>query len=420
MISKKIAIIGGGASGLFAAISAKRENTNCEIFVFERLNRVGKKILATGNGQCNISNINAGNTFLKKGKQLPVFYHGENPDFALFALKTLNVEKTIDFFESLGMLTQKINDKLYPLTLNASTVVDILRLYCEKLKVNFVVDCTISEIKKNKNIFLINGEQFDSVIVCCGGKSSPHLGSDGSGYKLLTNFGHKCTTLSPAITQIKTETNFVKQLKGIKVNANVSIYVNNNKIRSDYGQILFAEYGLSGPPIFQLSLIASKNYDKNTVIQLDFMPEWDVNYISEKIKNIILNPFTLNLTNELLLSPFINKRLGQVIIKYCGLPLNQESKSLSQMDISKIATAIKHFKLKVTGVQGFNNAQVTAGGILTKDFDDKTMESLIVKNIYACGEILDITGDCGGFNLQWAFSSGYLAGKSAAREFNLK
>lgn len=415
MNNKKIAIIGGGASGLFTALCIKNEKRNCDVFIYEQLNRVGKKLLATGNGQCNMTNINAGNAVLVNGKYLPAFYHGNNVEFAAFALKTFNVDNTINFFESLGMLTQVIDDRVYPLTLNASTVVDVLRYSCEKNGVNIILNEGVNKILKVSNKFNINGKIFDSVIVCAGGKSSPHLGSNGSGYKLLEHFGHNCSKLFPSITQIKTETDFVKQLKGIKIDSNASIYVNGKLIRSEYGQVLFADYGLSGPPILQLSLIAAENYLANTIIELDFMPNFDENYISERIRNIIFNPFAVNLTNELLLSPILNKRLGQVILKYCNLPLNSLSDSLTEDEIGEITKAIKHFKLKVNGVQGFNNAQVTAGGILTKDFDDKTMESKLVDNLFACGEILDITGDCGGFNLQWAFSSGFLAGKNAAK-----
>lgn len=407
-----IAIIGGGASGLFAAITALSSGTEFSVTIFEKLSRVGKKLLATGNGRCNITNENC----LAFKKNALLHYHGENPAFASFALKKFTKDDLIDFFSQNGLILRKEDDKYYPFSEQAGTVLDFLRLKCEILGAKIITDTKIEKIKKAKDKFLINNCKFDKVIVACGGKSSPHLGSDGSGYKLLEHFSHKTTRLYPAITQIKTETEFVKQLKGIKADALCQIYVNNNPIRAEFGQVLFADYGLSGPPIFQLSGIAAKNYDKNCTISLDFMNNKSVSYVKNLIYTVLGNPFTYPLSTENLLSMILNKRLGQVIIKYCGFKLNKDAYELSDEDITLIASAVKNFKLKVTGVSGFQNAQVTAGGVKTIDFNEQTMESKLVKNLYACGEILDIDGDCGGYNLQWAFSSAYLAAKSAIGE----
>ncbi|MBQ5591100.1 MAG: NAD(P)/FAD-dependent oxidoreductase [Clostridia bacterium] len=412
----KIAIIGGGASGLFSAITALTFGKNVEITIFEQLNRVGKKLLATGNGRCNITNEFANATSLVDHQEIPRFYHGNNKEFALFALKKFSQNDLIRFFEENGLILKKEEDKYYPFSEQAGTIVDFLRFKCEMLGVNFVTECKITEIVKNGNSFLINGQLFDKVIVACGGKSSPHLGSDGSGYDLLKKFGHKTTELSPAITQIKTETEFVKQLKGIKIDALCSIFVNDKLIRSEYGQVLFADYGLSGPPIFQLSRIASKNYDKNCYITLDFLNEFSENQVYDLIIKTLNQPFTYPLKAENLLSLILNKRLGQIIVKSCGYKLDKDAYELSDKEIRIISKKIKNFKLNVKGVNGFQNAQVTAGGLDTCDFDDKTMQSKLIKNLYAIGEILDIDGDCGGFNLQWAFSSGYIAAMNAIGE----
>lgn len=408
----KIAIIGGGASGMFAAITALSSEKEVSVTIFEKMNRVGKKILATGNGRCNITNEFAD----RQHNNLPVHFHGEEPDFALYALNQFNQNSLIEFLESNGVLLRKENDKYYPFSEQAGTILDFLRLKCEMLGTEFVTDTKIEKIISKNQKFIVNSKEFDKVIVACGGKSSPHLGSDGSGYNLLSDFGHKTTKLFPAITQIKTETEFVKQLKGIKVDAICRIFVNNKLKREEFGQVLFADYGLSGPPIFQLSRIAALNYDKNCFITLDFMPKLLNKDVYKLIKSIIDNPFTYPITSENLLSLFINKRLGQIIIKSCGHKLNKDVYELSNNDLMQIADKIKSFKLKVTGVSGFQNAQVTAGGISTKDFNDKTMESKLQKGLYACGEILDIDGDCGGFNLQWAFSSGFVSAKSAIGE----
>lgn len=411
-----LGIIGGGASGLFAAITALSSKSNVRVTVFEQLNRVGKKILATGNGRCNITNEFADAEISDENGIKPAHYHGESAGFALYALKNFNQKNLIDFFAENGLILRKENDKYYPFSEQAGTVLDFLRLKCEMLGAEIKCGIKIEKIKIKDNKFIINNQVFDKVIVACGGKSSPHLGSDGSGYKLLEHFGHKTSHLYPAITQIKTETEFVKQLKGIKADANCKIFVDNTVIREEFGQVLFADYGLSGPPIFQLSRIAAKNYNKNCCISLDFMNEKSQNEVFSLIKSVLDAPFTYPLTCENLLSLFLNKRLGQVIVKSCGFKLNKDAYELNENQIMQIAEKIKDFRIKVTGVNGFQNAQVTAGGVLTDDFEKKTMESKLQKGLFACGEILDIDGDCGGYNLQWAFSSGYLAAKSAIGE----
>lgn len=408
----KIAIVGGGASGLFAAITALSSGAQVSVTVFEQLNRVGKKLLATGNGRCNITNENACEIINNK----PTHYHGEHSEFVCYALNKFTTKSLIDYLYNNGLILRKENDKYYPYSEQAGTVLDFLRLKCEMLGVNLITDTKVNSIVKSKNKFVINNQYFDKVIVACGGKSSPHLGSDGSGYKLLESFGHKKTKLFPAITQIKTQNDLIKQLKGIKADAMCSIFVNKKLIRQEFGQVLFADYGLSGPPIFQLSGIAAKNYEKDCVISLDLMNDKEINEIENLIKKVIDNPFTYPLNAENLLTLLLNKRLGQVVLKYCGKKMNEDIYSFTDKDIKNIAYSIKNFKLKVTGVSGFQNAQVTSGGIQTQDFDDKTMESKLVDGLYACGEVLDITGDCGGYNLQWAFSSGYVAAKSAIGE----
>lgn len=411
-----LGIIGGGASGLFAAITALTYGNGVNVTIFEQLNRVGKKLLATGNGRCNITNEFADKEIIVQENKKPLYYHGENPHFALYALKNFNQKDLIDYFTENGLLLRKENDKYYPFSEQAGTVLDFLRLKCEMLGAEIITGVKVEKIEFNNDKFIINNRKFDKVIVACGGKSSPHLGSDGSGYKLIEHFGHKTTRLYPAITQIKTETEFVKQLKGIKSDANCKIFVDNKVIREEFGQVLFADYGLSGPPIFQLSRIAAQNYNRNCYISLDFMAEKSKNEVFSLIKSVLDTPFTYPLTCENLLSLFLNKRLGQVIIKSCGIKLNKDAYELNENQIMQIAERIKDFRIKVIGVSGFQNAQVTAGGICTFDFDEKTMESKLKKGLFACGEILDIDGDCGGFNLQWAFSSGYLAAKSAIGE----
>ena len=406
---KRIAIIGGGVSGLFCAITLLQSENAPQVTIFEKMNRVGKKILATGNGRCNITNENA--------DKIERFY-GENPTFPKYVLESFTPNNLIDYLAENGLILRKENDKYYPFSEQAGTVLDFLRLKCEILGANILVDKKIEKIIQRNGRFIVNNQEFDCVVIACGGKSSPHLGSDGSGYELFKSFNHTITPLLPAITQIKTENQFTKQLKGIKADANLSIFVNNKLIRRDFGQILFADYGISGPPAFQLSAIAAKNYNNNCYVSLDFMPKFSVEQVKKQIQKIIANPFTYPLKAENLLTLLLNKRLGQVIVKSCEININQDVYELSEAKIAQIAEKIKDFKLKVTGVNGFNNAQITFGGAKTDEFDSKTLQSKIVKNLYACGEILDVNGDCGGFNLQWAFSSAVAVARAINGENN--
>lgn len=395
---KKIAIIGGGASGLFAAIAAKNENT-C-VTIYEKEKRVGRKILATGNGRCNMTNMTANIDD----------YHGSDVGFINFAIDTFWVNRTLDLFESMGILWKEEEDgKVYPYSDTASSVLDVLRRRVSELGICTVCDFAVKNIKKHGNAFVLDNGQgqnntFDKVIIATGGKAGTQLGSDGSGYKLLKSFGHKITDVYPSLVQIKTETDTVKKLKGIKVNAKVSI----GKM-SKTGEVLFADYGISGPPVFWLSSYIGDK--KETVI--DIMPEYSYAQVYDMIAlrcknlgNVPLEDFFVGM---------INKRVAQALLKHIGIePLSRLAGTLSQKEIKSVASVIKGLKLKIEGTASWNNAQVTKGGADVTQFNPHTMESKLVKGLYACGEVLDIDGDCGGYNLQWAWSSGYIAGSAAS------
>ena len=404
--TKKTAIIGGGAAGLAAAIFIKQNDRNMNVTVFERLERVGKKLLATGNGRCNISNKNCRQTALNGGLSVCAHYFGHDRAFPMRALSAFDNDDLRQWLLDMGMPCVYENDKMFPYSLCASTVLDVLRLKCENSGAQVRVDSPVDDISEKGGKFIVNGERFDYVIVACGGKAQPKLGSNGSGYALLKKFGHKCTELLPSITQIKTQTELTRSLKGLKFQANVSIYKGNEHIRSEYGQLLFTDYGISGPPAFAISRTASQFGESgNCSIKIDFMPEYDFGEVKALIDNIASNPFCNDMTAKDMLIPLMHGRLAQVIIKYSKIALNTPIKQLKPQDIKRICGSIKAFTIVCTGVQGFNAAQVTAGGILTADFDDATMQSKLKKGLFAVGEVLDVDGDCGGYNLQWAFSS---------------
>lgn len=381
-----VAIIGGGAAGLFAACVLKKYGV--PFTLFEREARVGKKLLATGNGRCNLSNM-----------ELDISrYHGQT-EFAEFALSEFNQYSLMDFLREIGILCTTENDKIFPRSLQASSVLDMLRLYVGEI----AVETEVLSIKKEKNKYNLNttkGQmQFEKVIVCPGGKVSRKLSGGGS-YNLLCDLGYTLTKLSPAIVQLKCDG--TKALEGIKTDALVSV-----GDRKEFGEVLFTSYGLSGPPILQVSRDAKgKQLKLDIANDLSFKEITDILTERKQLKHLTL---------ENLFTGILNKKIGQYVLKRAEVvPLSRNVESLTNHEIKAIASVVKGLTFEITDTNGFDNAQVTAGGIDVKDFNPETMESKIHKGLYAVGEILNIDGDCGGFNLQWAFSSAYIAARSAA------
>ncbi len=402
-----VIIIGGGAAGLLSAVYLKKQNPQLNIRILEALPRVAKKLLLTGNGRCNISNKNIN---LSR-------YHGDNVYFAEYALNKYNLEFTQSFFESIGVDFVFEGDKAFPASLQAGSVVDCLRFAAEELGVLIHTDTKVTNIQILKDKYRIWADKLsfvcDTVIVAAGLFSGGYkCGSDGSMFELLKKSGFKTVKTTPAIVQLKTENEITKQLKGIKVDANVSLKCGEKTLRQEFGEVLFCDYGLSGPPVMQISREVSRSKNSMT-LSLDIMPEISLNDLKAKIKARALNLSQRPL--EEFFTGMLQKRIGQVVLKQCGLKLSDKAEVLNNSLIDCIAKIIKAFDFKVLDTTGFVNSQVTAGGISTDEFFDKTMESKTYKSFYAVGEILDIDGDCGGFNLQWAWSSAFCAADNILR-----
>ncbi len=396
----EIAVIGGGASGLAAAITAAKDGNN--VTIYERQSRVGRKLLATGNGRCNLSNAGVS----------PERYHGADPDFASYALTRFDVNAVLDFFHSLGLLTVTEPDgRIYPFSDQAGSVVDVLRFAAEEAGASVKTGAEVYGIERKDGRFAVkydDGENAaDKVIICCGGMAGTKLGGTKSGYELLKSLGHSATKLYPSLVQIKTDNTFVKSLKGVRADASVKITSDGGTAESA-GEVQFTEYGLSGPAVFEVSRAASVAKDGFTV-SLDLMRDVSSDDVSDMIRK---RKKTLqSITLENLLTGMLHNRLGRTVLRYAGFDLNMPAASLSDDDVEIITSAVKNFTLKGVGALGFDNAQVTAGGIKTSEFNPETLESRLVPGLYAAGEVLDIDGDCGGFNLQWAWASGMLAGR---------
>ncbi len=393
-----IAIIGGGASGIFAALAAA-ENEKNAVTIYERGARIGRKILASGNGRCNMTNINAAENN----------YYGGNTAFIRYAVENFWVNEALDMFSRMGVL-YKVEDggRVYPYSDQASSVLDSLRREIDRRGINVVCGFDVEGIRKANGKFEITpykGQPVyaDKVIIACGGKAAPDLGANGGGYEILKSFGHTVTELHPSLVQLKTYGDTAKKLKGIKINARVTLGKN-----SEYGEVLFTDYGLSGPAVFSLT----SRYNTQKTISLDIMNEYSFSEVADMLKNRRKSFSETNL--EDFFTGMLNKRVGQVILKtVIGSPLSRKAGTLTDAEIKKTAAAIKKWEFEITGTMSWNNAQVTKGGARTDEFDPETMESRLARGLYACGEVLDIDGDCGGFNLQWAWSSGYIAGKNA-------
>ncbi len=396
-----IIIIGGGAAGLLSAVYLKKQNPRLQIRVLEALPRVGKKLAVTGNGRCNITNKNIN---INR-------YHGTDVAFAEYALNKYDIRFTADFFESIGVPFIYESDKAFPASLQAGSVVDCLRFAAEENGVIIHTDTKVTNIQILKNQYRVWADKIsfvcDTVIVATGLYSGGYkCGSDGSMFELLKKSGFKTVNTTPAIVQLKTENDITKQLKGIKVDANVTLKSGERVIRQDFGEVLFCDYGLSGPPVMQISREVPRNKNSMT-LSLDIMPEISLNDLKTKIKARTVNLSQRSL--EEFFTGMLQKRVGQVILKQCGLKLSDKAEILNDKIIDRIAKMIKSFDFKVLDTTGFVNSQVTAGGISTDEFESNTMMSKKYDRFYAVGEILDIDGDCGGFNLQWAWSSSFCA-----------
>lgn len=409
-MQQTLAIIGGGASGLCAAVYAGQLGSFDCILLLERGPRVGRKLLATGNGRCNLTN----RFFTEQN------YHGARPAFTRPAFAKYNLEQVLTFFEGLGLLFQEGEQgKLYPRSLQAASVLDALRFEADAFGVQTQCDVTVTEIQPLPNGFslsLSDGQTLfaNKVLVATGGIASPKLGGCDNGYQLLRKLGHTITPTQPSIVQLKTDTSTTKPLSGIKFEGVASLWDKDRLLRQETGEILFTDYGLSGPPILQLSCTATHLVGRKghaPQISLDLLPEYSEKELySFLYQRMYARPDTL-LENFFL--GILQKRLGQTVLKAAGIaPLSRSASSMSRPEITALVQQLKGWRLPVTGTNGFANAQVTAGGADTTQFDAQTMESKLVPGLYACGEVLDIDGDCGGFNLQWAWSSAMLAVES--------
>jgi len=396
-----VCIIGAGASGMAAALTAAENGHH--VILLERQARVGRKLLSTGNGRCNLTNLQAG---------LPGHYHGDAAFAgAVLGRGDLNVPSTLDWFASLGLLTAAENSgRVYPYSNMAGSVLDVLRFALDDPRIELHTGCVVTAIRVKDHTFTIQTEEAvftaDAVILAAGGAAGGKLGGVMDGYRLAKGLGHHRTALAPSLVQLKTDPTYPRALKGVKAQAAVRILRGGQTLAETSGEVLFTEYGVSGPAVFDVSRCAAAGGD-GLVCELDLLPDWDEAKTLSWLRN--RQSAMAGREAQSLLTGLFHTRLGQILCKVSGFTA-QSAASLTESDLRRVARTVHHFALPVTGTCGFDQAQVTAGGLRTDEFDPRTLQSRLVPGFYACGEVLDVDGDCGGYNLQWAWSSGRLAG----------
>ena len=401
----RVAIIGAGASGLVCAIEAARKAHH--VTVFEKNSKVGRKILATGNGRCNISNENI--TLSR--------YHGEAPHAAKEALRRFDTSTCKAYFRALGLeMREGEEGRLYPMSHQASSVVDMLLHEARSLGVHFVLECEVLQIEKKGTEFVVHTKEqkhsFDVCVIATGSVAMPTLGSSGSGYGFAKALGHNVIEPYPSLVQFISDEPHLKEASGVKVDAGVELYIDNQKRQSVQGDLLFTAYGLSGSAILDVSRMASKAFveGERVHVVLDLLPTLSREALTSLLQKRMSIAKEKSLS--LWLEGIIPKKLAHFIIQNTKLGHIKEASMLGAKEIKKIVFAFKALRIDICDTKGFESAEVCAGGVDVRELDAKNLMSQKMKNLYFCGEVLDIDGDCGGFNLHFAWASGYLVGQS--------
>ena len=405
-------IIGGGAAGLMAAITAAENGAG--VTILEHMPRVGKKILSTGNGKCNLTNLD----------MRPDCYRCGIADFPMTAIGRFSVADTVSFFRRLGVVVTDRNGYVYPASGQAQTVLDALREKTESLGVRIVTECRPETVERDGTGFCVRTScgafQGDFLILAAGSKAAPATGSDGSGYDLAASLGHKIVKPLPALVQLKCRGDFFRSIAGVRTEAEVSLYTAGKHgelgdlLASDRGELQLTDYGISGIPVFQVSRYASEALDrkKRVLAVLDFFPSLKDEELFSLLKEQRM--YLSDRKAEGFLNGIFHKKLAALFLKAAGIRGEEMAGRLSDKKLLAAAELIKRTVVEVTAANSFDKAQVCMGGVRVKNVDPCTMESRLVPGLYFAGEILDVDGICGGYNLQWAWATGHIAGEAAA------
>ncbi len=408
---KQVGIIGGGAAGLMAAISAARGGA--KVTVIEHTGKLGKKLLATGNGRCNLTNA-----------ALEKKHYPGNPEFAMRVIKNFDREATCRFFEEIGIIPWRNPEGYYyPRSLQAASVVKALVSEAEYLGVRFLHEVNTNDIIIKKDRFLVKTDRedytFDRLILACGSKASPTTGSDGSGYTLAKQLGLKLKPVVPALVPLTSSWKGCKELAGVRVKGRIDLLKNNRVIASDEGELQLTDYGVSGIPVFQVSRYAAyelleRDSGKTAGLeaQLDFFSEYTLNELLQLFHRQALTRGHIRCGD--FLGGLIPEKLGLILLKQSKIAYDEPAAHLDSRRLRTLAQMGKEFRIPITGTLGFDRAQISAGGVDISELSSENMECRRIPGLFVVGELVDVDGVCGGYNLQFAWSSGYLAGQAAA------
>lgn len=395
----KVIVIGAGASGIIAALKASENN---EVILLERNDKIGKKLQITGNGKCNYWNdeININN------------YYTDNYD-SLEQILTRK-DETFNYLLSLGIYPRKKNNLYYPYSNSANSLITILKKQLDLKKVKIIYNAKVVDIIHQENFRVVTEKQTyysDAVIVACGAKSYPKTGSDGSILDILTKFNFKINPFTPALTALKVDKKMIKDLEGLRIDAKTTLLINDKQVASEVGELQFNIDNVSGICIFNLSNIVSRNIDSKAELIIDFLYDIDSleTWFDTQIKVIHNDQIGL------LLESLLNYKLLNKLLKECNIAYEKSYHELSIQAKKQLFAFLKSFHLTILGTNGFEASQVSSGGISLNEVNPLTMETYKVKNLYIIGELLDVNGNCGGFNLTFAWMSGYIPGSNVNR-----
>ncbi len=400
-------VIGGGAAGLMAAINAAR--AGLKTAVIEHTKRIGNKILSTGNGKCNFTNLNMSEEM----------YLNSDKRFVKEIIEQFNENDTIDFFESIGVYHKDKNGYVYPHSETAASVQEALCLEIERLGVKVFLETSVKKIKKNDNDFLIScNDNEQSVVICSktivlatGSKAASKTGSDGSGYELARQMKHTIVPVLPALCQLISSNKNCKLSSGVRSTGEVKLFIDNSRVADDLGEVQYTDYGISGIPVFQISRFAVKGISENKKVTacIDMVPDMQEYELIKKFNQRLKNESEKNVLQ--FMSGLVNKKLIEMICRDLNISTAKPVHSLPPKSLAQIVKSLKNYKYDIKDYKGFENAQVCQGGINLKEISSKDMQSRIVPGFFMAGEVADVDGKCGGYNLQWAWSSGYIAAK---------
>ncbi|MBE5905359.1 MAG: aminoacetone oxidase family FAD-binding enzyme [Lachnospiraceae bacterium] len=401
-----VLIIGAGASGCMAAITAARQNKR--VLLIEHLDKIGKKILSTGNGKCNYTNQMQGTSY----------YRGTDPVFVVQIMQQFGMEETVSFFRELGIFPKVKNGYYYPYSEQASSVVEVLSIELKRLQVTIMLSCELQSIRKKKN-FVIETNQGtfcgSSLIFATGLLAGRKAGSDGSAFPYIEQMGHHFIDVVPSLVQMKSQDSFLKNLAGIRAEIGLSLKVNGEEVFTDYGELLHIDKGLSGIVSFQASRFAAYGCKQGRKVEavIDYYPKGSFMELLELLEERFVTYGYDKTALEALIGLFPYK-LGLAFLEKAKIIHTMPAKQVKANQLKTLARLIKQLSVTIQGTKEYADAQVCAGGVATAELHNNSLESKFVPNLYFCGEVIDIDGMCGGYNLQWAWSSGYVAGYHAA------